>query len=147
MTTWSSPATVTRRSRCSSSRASEAQLLAAFPYQPNEVVLHTDTRMLPSSPRARGLELPPARQPQERVALTYNMNVLQRLTAPEVFLVTLNRSEDIEPSRVLGSYVYHHPVYTPEAVAAQRRLGEINGANRSFFCGASGAADSTKTAS
>jgi predicted NAD/FAD-binding protein len=116
---------------------SEAQLLAAFPYQPNEVVLHTDTRMLPSSPRARAAWNYHLRaQPQERVALTYNMNVLQRLTAPEVFLVTLNRGEDIDPARVLGSYVYHHPVYTPEAVAAQLRLAEINGVNRSFFCGA-----------
>jgi uncharacterized protein len=116
---------------------SEAQLLAAFPYQRNEVVLHTDTRLLPRSPRARAawnyhLLAPP----QQQVALTYNMNVLQRLTAPEVFLVTLNRSQDINPARVLGRYEYHHPVYSPEAVAAQRRIGEISGVNRSFFCGA-----------
>jgi predicted NAD/FAD-binding protein len=115
----------------------EAQLLAAFPYQENEVVLHTDTRLLPRSPRARAAwNYHQLAQPQERVALTYNMNVLQRLTAPEVFLVTLNLSQDIDPARVLGRYVYHHPVYTPEAVAAQRRWGEINGGNRSFFCGA-----------
>jgi predicted NAD/FAD-binding protein len=115
----------------------EAQLLAAFPYQRNEVVLHTDTRMLPRSPRARAAwNYHLLAQPQERVALTYNMNVLQRLTAPEVFLVTLNRGEDIDPSRVLGRYVYDHPVYSPEAVAAQRRIGEINGVQRSFFCGA-----------
>jgi predicted NAD/FAD-binding protein len=115
----------------------EAQLLAAFPYQRNEVVLHTDTRLLPRSPRARAAwNYHLLAQPQERVALTYDMNVLQRLTAPEVFLVTLNRSQDIDPARVLGRYEYHHPVYTPEAVAAQRRWGEINGVHRSFFCGA-----------
>jgi predicted NAD/FAD-binding protein len=115
----------------------EAQLLAAFPYQRNEVVLHTDTRLLPRSPRARAAwNYHLLAHPQQQVALTYNMNVLQRLTAPEVFLVTLNCSRAIDPARVLGHYMYHHPVYTPEAVAAQGRIGEINGVNRSFFCGA-----------
>jgi len=115
----------------------ETELLGAFPYQRNDVVLHTDTRMLPRAPRARAAwNYHQLARPQEHVALTYNMNVLQRLTAPEVFMVTLNRTEDIEPARVLGHYVYHHPVYTPAAVAAQDRLAEINGANRSYFCGA-----------
>jgi uncharacterized protein len=115
----------------------EAQLLAAFPYQRNEVVLHTDTRLLPRSPRARAAwNYHLLGEPQEQVALTYNMNLLQRLTAPEVFLVTLNHSRNINPARVLGRYEYHHPVYTPAAVAAQRRIDEINGVHRSFFCGA-----------
>jgi predicted NAD/FAD-binding protein len=74
---------------------------------------------------------------QDRVALTYDMNVLQSLEhAPETFLVTLNRTQDIDPTKIISQYVYHHPVYTPGAVAAQRRHREINGANRSFYCGA-----------
>jgi predicted NAD/FAD-binding protein len=64
------------------------------------------------------------------------MNVLQGLVAPERFLVTLNRNQDIDPATVLGSYVYHHPVYTPGAVAAQRRYAEVNGVNRTYYCGA-----------
>lgn len=64
------------------------------------------------------------------------MNVLQNITAPEVFMVTLNRTADIDPSRILGQYTYDHPVYTPAGVAAQARRNEISGVNRSFYCGA-----------
>jgi len=47
-----------------------------------------------------------------------------------------DRTEDVDPSRVLRSFVYEHPVYTPRAVQAQRRHGEISGAHRTFYAGA-----------
>ena len=71
----------------------------------------------------------------DRVALTYNMNILQRLDAPETLCVTLNRGDAIDPARVLKRITYHHPLYTPEAVAAQARQREING-GRTYYCGA-----------
>ncbi len=115
----------------------EREILSAFPYQENEVLLHTDARMLPRKPLAQAAwNYHLLGRQQDRVALTYDMNVLQNLDAPEKFLVTLNRNQDINPATVLGSYVYHHPVYTPGAVAAQARHDEINGLNRSFYCGA-----------
>ena len=115
----------------------EKSVLSAFPYQENEVLLHTDLRMLPHKPLARAAwNYHLLDRDQDRVALTYDMNVLQNLAAPEKFLVTLNRNEDIDPAKVLGRYVYHHPVYTPDAVAAQHRYSEVNGVNRSFYCGA-----------
>jgi predicted NAD/FAD-binding protein len=115
----------------------EREVLGAFPYQENQVLMHTDTRILPRTPLARAAwNYHLLDRAQDRVALTYDMNVLQNLDAPEKFLVTLNRNQDIDASKVLGSYVYHHPVYTPGAVAAQQRYGEINGVNRSFYCGA-----------
>jgi predicted NAD/FAD-binding protein len=77
----------------------------------------------------------PAR-PTNRVAVTYHMNQLQSLRAPVEFCVTLNRTEAIAPEAVLRRITYHHPVYTREAVAAQRRHGEINGTDRTFYCGA-----------
>jgi predicted NAD/FAD-binding protein len=72
----------------------------------------------------------------ERVTVTYNMNILQSLDAPVQFLLTLNRGADVDPKAVLGSYVYHHPVYTVAAVAAQKRRHEINGTRRTYYCGA-----------
>jgi predicted NAD/FAD-binding protein len=115
----------------------EREILSAFPYQENEVLLHTDIRMLPRSRLAQAAwNYHLLDREQDRVALTYDMNVLQNLHAPEKFLVTLNRNQDIDPTKVLGSYVYHHPVYTPGAVAAQQRYAEINGVNRTFYCGA-----------
>lgn len=115
--------------------AQEVEILRAFPYQANDVVLHTDARMLPRTPLARAAWNYHANG-QDRVALTYDMNVLQNLSASDRFLVTLNRSAEIDPSKVLGEYVYHHPVYTPQAVVAQGRHGEISGVNHTYYCGA-----------
>jgi predicted NAD/FAD-binding protein len=64
------------------------------------------------------------------------MNILQTLVSPEIFLVTLNRTREIDPAKVLHTATMHHPVYTPGAVAAQKRRTEISGRNRTFFCGA-----------
>ena len=117
--------------------AAEREVLGAIPYQPNLAVLHTDRRMLPRRRKAWSSwnYHIPARD-QERVAVTYNMNILQGLEAPEQFLVTLNPPAQIDPARVLREIHYDHPVYTPEGVAAQARRDELMGANRSFFCGA-----------
>ena len=115
----------------------EKDILGAFGYQENDVVLHTDDWLLPRNVRARAAwnYFAPAK-PQELVSLTYDMNVLQALNAKEKFLVTLNQNHRIDPQRVLGRYVYAHPVYTPAAVAAQARRPEISGRNRTAYCGA-----------
>jgi uncharacterized protein len=115
----------------------EQEILAAFPYQENIATLHTDMRMLPRTPLARAAwNYHLLDRPQDRVALTYDMNILQTLTASQIFMVTLNREADIDPSKVLRTITYHHPVYLPAGVMAQRRRAEISGANRSFYCGA-----------
>ena len=38
--------------------------------------------------------------------------------------------------RVLGRWTYHHPIYGAAAFAAQERLTELDGRNRTSFCGA-----------
>jgi len=115
----------------------EQQILGAFPYQANDAVLHTDRRMLPKAPLARAAWNYHLLDPDtERVALTYDMNILQSIEADEIFLVTLNRETEIDSSRILGRYTYHHPVYTPDAVAAQARRKEISGKRQTYFCGA-----------
>ena len=70
------------------------------------------------------------------MALTYNMNILQKLSSRETFCVTLNRTADIDPRRILKRITYHHPLFTRAAVAAQQRQHEINGERRAWFCGA-----------
>jgi predicted NAD/FAD-binding protein len=115
----------------------EREVLGAIRYQENEAVLHTDAALLPRRPRAWAAwnyhVLPDARAP---VALTYNMNILQSLAARQTYCVTLNRTQDIRPERILKRLVYHHPLFTPEAVAAQKRHAELNGARRTYYCGA-----------
>ena len=117
--------------------AQEAEVLGAIAYQANEALLHTDERMMPRRNLAHAAwnyHLPI--EQYERVTVTYNMNILQSLAAPVQFLLTLNRSNDIDDSTVLRRFVYHHPVYTTAAVAAQARHAEISGVRRTFYCGA-----------
>ena len=115
----------------------ERQILGAIPYQENEAVLHTDTSMLPHARRAwAAWNYHVVRESSERVALTYNMNILQSLAARETFCVTLNHSERIAPAKIIKRLVYHHPLFTPAGVAAQQRQHEINGQQRTYFCGA-----------
>jgi predicted NAD/FAD-binding protein len=115
----------------------EREILGAIPYQANEAVLHADTRLLPCRKlawAAWNYHLPARRR--DRVAVTYNMNILQSLDAPETFCVTLNPSEAIEPARILYRTTYHHPVFTKAGVEAQARRDEISGVNRTWYCGA-----------
>jgi predicted NAD/FAD-binding protein len=117
--------------------AGEAEVLGAFPYAANEVILHTDESLLPRRPLARAAwNYHLLADPQEPVAVTYDMNVLQSLDAPVRFLVTLNNRKAIDERKVLRTFSYDHPVYSPQAVAAQARHRELNGAARSYFCGA-----------
>jgi predicted NAD/FAD-binding protein len=117
--------------------AAERSILGAIPYQENEVVLHTDARLLPLRRRAwAAWNYHVPRTPIERVCVTYNMNILQALDLPQTLCVTLNRSAAIDPATILRRIVYHHPLFTGTAVAAQARLHEINGVNGSYFCGA-----------
>jgi predicted NAD/FAD-binding protein len=115
----------------------EREILGAIPYQANEALLHTDSSLMPRRPlawAAWNYHLPI--EQYGRVTVTYNMNILQSLAAPAQFLLTLNRGDAVDPRKVLGRYVYHHPVYTAAAVAAQGRRGEINGERRTYYCGA-----------
>jgi predicted NAD/FAD-binding protein len=115
----------------------EREILGAISYQENEALLHTDTRLMPRKRlawAAWNYHIP--QHPVDRVAVTYNMNILQSLQAPVQFMVSLNRADQIDPAKVLGSYTYHHPVFTAAAVAAQKRRHEINGAQRTYYCGA-----------
>lgn len=114
----------------------EREVLGAIPYQANEAVLHTDARLMPRRRLAWAAWNYHVRPDGGPVALTYNMNILQRLDAPQPFLVTLNHTDAIDPERIIRRVTYHHPLYTPASVAAQARHREIDGARATYYCGA-----------
>ena len=72
----------------------------------------------------------------DRATVTYDMNRLQSLRAPETFCVTLNQRDAIDPAKILKVLHYDHPVYTPATLTAQLKRDAINGVNRTYFCGA-----------
>jgi predicted NAD/FAD-binding protein len=116
----------------------ERGVLGAIPYQRNEAVLHTDSRLLPRRRRARAAwNYHLLARPKPLSTVTYWMNHLQRLEHPQDFCVTLNRTEAIDPGRIIRRIDYHHPVFTPQGVAAQARHREISGLHsRTHYCGA-----------
>jgi predicted NAD/FAD-binding protein len=115
----------------------ERDVLRHFQTSRNETVFHTDENLLPRNTRARAswnYHLNGDRS--SGVVLTYHMNRLQSLRTREQFCVTLNPNGHIRPEKVLRRMTYFHPVYTREAIGAQKCWGEISGKNRTHFCGA-----------
>jgi predicted NAD/FAD-binding protein len=115
----------------------EREVLQAVPYQMNDVVLHTDERLLPRLKKTWSSwnYLLDSYQ-QDRAVLSYNMNILQHIEAPVTFCVTLNKTGAIAADKILGRYQYSHPVFSTQSFAAQQRLQAINGSGGVWFCGA-----------
>ncbi len=115
--------------------AEQVSVLGAFRYSPNETVLHTDTSVLPRAEGARAswnlLRVPG----ESKVLVSYDMTRLMRLPGTETYVVTLNATDRIDPSKVIARMDYEHPAYTPESVAAQHRLPGLND-DRLAFAGA-----------
>jgi predicted NAD/FAD-binding protein len=116
----------------------ESDVLGAIPFQINEVVLHTDEKLMPKKKlawAAWNYHIP--QRHTEHAMVTYNMNILQNFDdAPQTILLTLNRTQEIDPSKVLKQYKYSHPVFTLDGMLAQSRHSDISNHNRSHYCGA-----------
>jgi uncharacterized protein len=121
------------------SDASDAEraILGGMPYQANDTVLHTDASLLPRRRKAwAAWNATIPRDPADVCTVSYCMNLLQNIASPEPFVVTLNRTDAIDPAKILRRMQYHHPVYSHTSVAAQARKAEIQGQHRTWFAGA-----------
>jgi predicted NAD/FAD-binding protein len=116
---------------------SEQEVLSAIPYQQNSVYLHTDISLMPKRKlawAAWNYHLP--KTSSNKVAVTYNMNILQNIDCPQPILVTLNHTDNINPAKIIKRLQYKHPVYTIAGAAAQARHAEISGQNLTGYAGA-----------
>lgn len=114
----------------------QREVLGAMPYSPNTALLHTDTSLLPEAVRARSswnFQRPV--DATGAVTVTYDLTRLQRLPTDTHYLVTLGGERLVDPAAVIDRMEYEHPLYTPESVAAQARLPEID-TDRVVFAGA-----------
>lgn len=118
--------------------ADERAILGAIGYRDNDVWLHRDPRLMPKRRAAwaawnvlRGRE-----DDGREITLTYWMNALQNIDQRRPLFVTLNPATPPREEFTFGRFSYAHPQYSAEAVAAQKRLGDIQGVNRTWFCGA-----------
>jgi len=114
----------------------EQAILGALPYQSNDVVLHTDTKLLPENRKTWSSWNYRLGVDASRAVLTYNMNILQGLNAPETFCVTLNDTASINPHKILGRFTYDHPIFSLAGMEAQARWEVINGVSNTWYCGA-----------
>ena len=115
----------------------ERDILGAMPYQANDVVLHTDASLLPRNRKAwAAWNAHVPSDPSNACTVSYCMNLLQGIDAPQPLVVTLNRTTAIDPAKVLRRMNYHHPAYTHASVAAQARKSEIQGVRNTWFAGA-----------
>ena len=116
----------------------ERQLLGAISYQPNRAVVHTDTALLPRRRAAwAAWNFESAGQDEHQgVCLHYLLNRLQPLPWQTPVIVTLNPLRAPKDDAVVAEFNYAHPVFDRAALAAQNRIGELQGQRRSWFCGA-----------
>lgn len=115
----------------------ETKILGAMPYQESEVVLHTDARLLPRKKRAWAAwnAYIPAK-PSSVCTVSFYMNALQKLEAPEPLIVTFNRTAEIDTSKIIARNTYQHPLYTRQSIDAQHQRVKINGQRHTWFSGA-----------
>ena len=116
----------------------ERRVLGAFEYSRNETVLHQDASVLPEAEGARAswnYRMDSCEGRGEATDVTYWMNLLQGIESSRPYLVSLNSSDRVDPTTVLATMQYTHPVYTPASVAAQRELPTLSD-GRTAFAGA-----------
>lgn len=110
----------------------EWRLLLPFRYQQNIATLHTDPAPMPRSRRAWASWN--VRVDGDRATTVYWMNSLQRVSQKRDYFVSIDDPGLIDPSRILRTIAYRHPVFADETALAQRELASLNG-GRTFFCG------------
>mgnify|MGYP001224361374 CR=1 FL=1 len=116
----------------------ERQSVGAIAYQPNEIVLHGDARMMPKrrSAWASWVYTEERDRRSDRIDLTYWMNSLQPIPGNEQCFVTLNTTRAIDPGLVWHRATFRHPVYVTGTLTAQKRVEALNGTQNTWFCGA-----------
>jgi len=117
----------------------ERRALAGFEYTTNRVVLHTDERLLPRRPAARGswnVDQADCRHPADQLSMTYHMNRLQSLPGPVQWCVTVNPDERLDPARIVADRQMRHPSYTFATLEAQAAVADVQGWRQTWYAGA-----------
>ena len=115
----------------------EREILSAIPYQTNVAHLHWDCSVLPKQKNAwASWNYFKPNKLKDETTVTYYMNMLQSLNIQRNICVSLNIEEHIDPKKIYKKIIYQHPVFTSQAILAQKRHKEIDGVDKIHFCGA-----------
>ena len=118
--------------------AEEQAALGAIKYQPNDVVLHADTTVMPKRKLAWAswVYTEDAKVKSDRIDLTYWMNSLQSIPENDPHFVTLNTKRTIREELIYDRVTLRHPVYVLGAWDAQGKVHAMTGTRNTGFCGA-----------
>ncbi|MFZ5693459.1 MAG: NAD(P)/FAD-dependent oxidoreductase [Pseudomonadota bacterium] len=115
----------------------ERRLLGAFRYSQNDIYLHTDDALMPRRRAAwSSWNYLDGASASDRVSVTYWMNRLQNIPCDTQLFVTLNPKRPPQDGTILHRQMFEHPIFDPQAMAAQSQLWSLQGRRRTWFCGA-----------
>lgn len=123
--------------------AQEQVCLGALRTQKNLAVLHTDVALMPKAPKAwaawnfeRADPQQAAQADAQQVCLHYWINKLQPVPFAQEVIVSLNPLREPDPKLVAARFEWEHPVFDARAIRAQAELSQLQGQQRTWFCGA-----------
>lgn len=117
----------------------EKEIIGAVKYQPNEMILHTDTSFMQKRKKAWSSWAylsEDIKDTSPNVSLSYWMNNLQPLKTNTPIIVTLNPGREPDPNLIQDRYSFEHPVFDSSAIQAQKDLEDIQGKDGIYYCGA-----------
>lgn len=117
--------------------SNEQEVLSGISFEKNDIVVHTDTTLLPKNKKIWGSwNIQINENSDHPGTLTYDMNNLYSQTCKEQILVSLNKTDQINESKILKRISHSHPTFDMKSIASQNRHDEINGNNNTYYCGA-----------
>lgn len=119
--------------------AQQKDVLGAFGYQDNNIIVHTDRSFMPQNEKAWAswVYLSEDKYDEKPVlSLSYWMNNLQNFETPDPVIVTLNPGRRPKEDTIMDEHVFAHPIFDVPAIKAQGKIDDIQGKGNMWFCGA-----------
>ena len=117
----------------------ERAALGRFRYTRNEVVLHTDQRLMPRRRAAWSswnVTQDACADAGAPLTMTYHMDRLQALDGEPGLFVSLNPAGRVRDEHVIVARTFAHPRYTAATLDGQERIARLQGHRGTWYAGA-----------
>ena len=120
----------------------EKKLLSQFSFEKNLIYVHQDKSLMPKNKNVWSswnvVTQKNKTKKNDRICVTYWINLLQNFTTKLPVLVTLNptRKVEIKKNRILKKLYLKHPILNKNHFMVSNKLKEIQGERMTYFAGA-----------